>query len=85
MNVENIGELERVLQLVLKYPGIRKLVWRDMTVEVAPSPLPAALPASEDEVPVVCRCGHDASEHSDCGCLLGCPVSVCAPDRKSVV
>jgi hypothetical protein len=35
--------------------------------------------------PEVCRCGHSLHvEHSEAGCLRGCPLAVCAPHDNEV-
>jgi len=88
---EVADDLERLLKLALKHKA-RRLRCGELEVELDPSafaPLPT--PANPDDVvkaleaarkEVTCRCGHPYDEHNEMGCLHGCPLGTCAPEKE---
>lgn len=80
---DDLISLEAVAQLAVQYRAIRVKLG-DIEVELHPSAFapPPPTPASDkaDVINDACRCGHSITvEHSEAGCLLGCPESTCAP------
>jgi hypothetical protein len=73
----------------MKKMGVARYVTPELTIELHASAFTMfvsntttdikkalSLPPSQEEL---CRCGHEFTAHNECGCLLGCPVSKCAP------
>lgn len=80
------AKLRSILTLMREF-GVRRLVGDGFEIEMGDLPPahaePGAVPEQAARAPVLapeelCACGHPSrSEHSDDGCLHGCPVSIC--------
>jgi hypothetical protein len=56
-------------------------------IELHPSAFVTAAVVTEEHQESIqaCKCGHDLpSEHSEAGCLRGCPLEACVPDDAGV-
>ena len=73
-----IEDIEGTIQLMQKYK-VRRFKTDDLELELAPQAFaggPTTLEATPDAA--VCRCGHPLeTEHTEAGCLRGCPLEKC--------
>ena len=91
MRKSSAGSLDKIAQDCRRL-GIRRLRVGDVEVEFWPAAPTPTKPLTKKEVDEVakafgvgndpedrCACGHSmATEHNDCGCLLGCDLALCA-------
>jgi hypothetical protein len=80
----DLTNLEEVFMLCRKH-GVRRLSHGLTSVEFGSPPVSPSSPetakAKKDED--ACPCGHNLGfQHSDAGCLEGCPLSACTPQYR---
>jgi|WetSurSiteA1Bulk_404760.scaffolds.fasta_scaffold71016_1 hypothetical protein len=83
-------DFKDIKQLVdlMKNEGIIRLRTKDLEIEVTPKQQVLLTPAAKEVVARFpekekCRCGHNADEHNEFGCLLGCSLLACSAQEAA--